>query len=71
MDERGKNALFDFINLSSFFLTLANYDENLNQTKAQQILDTYVSDIHKHLDEQDKKINDILKMLQGGNRNEL
>lgn len=58
----------DLINIMSFIIGVMNYDENLTQgdkqdlmsefdTKAKKVLD----EIHAHLTEQDKKINQLLE----------
>ena len=55
--------VLDILNVLSFYIGVKNLDENLSQTTAGNLLDTAVEDIHKHLEEQDNKIDMILKEL--------
>ena len=49
----------------SFIMSLANYSENLDQSSAQDMLNNVVKDIHKHLQQQDDKIDKILELVGG------
>lgn len=51
----------------SFLIGLANYGENLDQSKAQEMLNGVLEELHGHLREQDKKIDVILERLEGMN----
>ena len=55
--------VLDILNILSFYIGVKNLDENLSQTTAGNLLDKAVEDIHKHLEEQDNKIDIILKEL--------
>lgn len=55
--------VLDILNVLSFYIGVKNLDENLSQTTAGNLLDKAVEDIHKHLEEQDNKIDMILKEL--------
>lgn len=55
--------LLDILNILSFYISCKSYDENLSQTSADELLKKAVEDIHNHLNEQDKKINKILEVL--------
>lgn len=65
-----KYNLLDWITVISFIIGLQNLDLNLaqedldNQTKElDKSLREVVDDIHKHLKEQDMKINEIMELL--------
>lgn len=65
---RGSNegiSLLDAMTLVSFFISLANYDENVDQSSMSKIVKQAVDDIHYHLSMQDEKINEILAKLGG------
>lgn len=67
------NKQLDFIDLISIFsfcISLANLDENLNQSDKQELEDELakkmnfvIQEIHSHLEDQDKKIDNILEVL--------
>lgn len=66
---RGSNEgifLLDAIALISFFVGIANYDENVNQSSMNKTVKQAVDDIHKHLAIQDEKIDLLLSKLEGG-----
>lgn len=56
-------SALDLLGVMSFMLGLANYSENLGQSQFQEELDKAMSDIHKHLQGQDDKIDLILAKL--------
>lgn len=56
-------SLLDALSVISFAISLANYSENLDQSQVQEMLQSAVSDIHKHLELQDRKLNAILAIL--------
>lgn len=56
----------DILGVVSFVLGLANYTENLSQTQFQDELNKAVTDIHRHLQIQDDKIDLILATLGSG-----
>ena len=55
--------VLDILNILSFYIGVKNLDENLSRGTAGNLLDKAVEDIHKHLEEQDNKIDIILKEL--------
>ena len=62
-------SAIDLLGVMSFMLGMANYSENLGQSQFQEELDKAMSDIHKHLQAQDRKIDLILaklKLEEGG-----
>lgn len=59
------------LNIASFILGLMNYEENLTQNDKSQILqnsqnvsDKVIEKIEKHLENQDKKIDEIIQLLK-------
>ena len=68
----------DIISIMSFCISLANLDENLTQSDKQDLTDELnnkmnlaLQEIHKHLEEQDNKIDKILEELSDDNRRNL
>lgn len=59
-----KLDILDVMNALSFFISIANYSENLDQTSAQKLFDNALKDIHHHLKEQDDKIDKILERIE-------
>lgn len=62
----------DWISVLSFAIGVANYAENITQTDMQELTknvdnktNTLLSELHAHLDEQDKKLNKVLALLEG------
>lgn len=53
----------DLLNILSLYISIKNLDLNLSQDTAGKMLDMAVQDIHAHLQEQDKKIDLILKQI--------
>lgn len=65
---RGSNegiSLLDAMSLVSFFVGLANYDENIDQSSMNKTVKQAVDDIHYHISVQDEKICEILAKLGG------
>ena len=58
--------MLDAMTVISFIIGLANYEENVDQNQLQDVAQAIISDIHKHLHEQDKKIEEILKIVREG-----
>ena len=61
----------DIINIVSFAIAIANYNENLNQTDKQELIhkldkqtSELLSQLNAHLERQDKNIDKILTMLE-------
>jgi len=66
----GEYTFSDIINILSFFLALKNLDLNVDQNYMQDVeqqfnnrLSSVVDEIHKHLQTQDDKIDEILSIL--------
>ena len=73
--ENGQFTFLDSLCILGFFISLMNLDENLGQGDKQEILENFsekadvlLMDIHKHLTEQDKKIDKILGVLNNESR---
>ena len=49
-----------------FLIGVANYEENLSQSDVQDMIKGALRDVHKHLEEQDNKIDHIIELLEGG-----
>ena len=67
----GEFTFLDIITLISFFIGLANLEENLTQGDKQELqedlsnkADLLLNEIHSHLEEQDKKLNLILQEIK-------
>ena len=54
----------DELNLLGLIVGIKNYQENVGQSQLQEVTDKQTECIRKHLEEQDKKIDKILEMLQ-------
>ncbi len=63
MGEEKRWNLLDAMTFVGFFLGVANYGENISQSDLQETMGNVLKDVHRHLEEQDKKLNDILEML--------
>lgn len=53
----------DILNIVSFAIGVENLNSNLDQNTMQQLLEGAVEDIHNHLEEQDKKLDRILEVI--------
>lgn len=62
--EQNNNEFMDILNIFSFVIGLKNYEENIDQSQLQEIAQSIMSDIHRHLQEQDDKIDKILELLK-------
>lgn len=60
------NYPMDVLAIASFLIGLKNYGENLDQSKAQEMLNDVLKELHGHLREQDEKIDKIMKRLEIG-----
>ena len=72
--ENGQLTFLDFITLISFWVGLINLEENMTQGDKQDLMKKFdeqtevvLGQIHTHLEDQDKKIDQILSLLRGGN----
>lgn len=54
----------DVLNIAAFIMGLLNYEQNLDQTKAQELINRATADIHRHLQKQDEKIDLILDKIR-------
>lgn len=68
--ENNNNEFIDLVNIASFVLGIMNLQENLTQSDKQDIVNELKNEtsivlnkINTHLQEQDNKINKILKLL--------
>ena len=71
MNDQGQLDIIDALSVASFFIGLLNLQENLTQGDKQDIqddlsqkADMLLSEIHKHLEEQDERLSRIEKMLE-------
>lgn len=62
--EQNNNNFMDILSIFSFVIGLKNYEENIDQSQLQEIAQGIMSDIHRHLQEQDAKIDRILELLE-------
>lgn len=69
--EYGQLTFLDTISLISFMISIMNYNENLTQSDKQDLqkelssqAESMLNEIHNHLQDQDNKINLILKKLE-------
>jgi hypothetical protein len=72
VNSNGQYDLLDILNILSFVIGILNYNENLTQGDKQELMQTFdkqaqqiLSEIHQHLEQQDMKIDRILKQLEG------
>lgn len=68
-------TFLDILNMMSFCISLMNLNENLSQGDKQDLqndlaekMETILSEIHGHLEKQDKKIDKILEEVSNDNR---
>lgn len=68
---KGSISFLDAISIASFLIGLENLDMNITQEDMQgsemrlyKAISDQVEDIHKHLEDQDKKLNNILGILK-------
>lgn len=71
-ENSNRQSFLDFLNVMSFFIGVMNLNENLTQGDKQELMEslskqtqTVLTEIHSHLESQDKKIDEILKRLEG------
>ena len=71
MNRNEQLSYLDVLNIMSFVIGLMNLDENLTQGDKQDLMDdfdkktdTLLQEIHKHLENQDKKIDSIIERLE-------
>ena len=63
-------SFIDAVSLAGFLVSLQNLDENLSQNDKQDLqkdladkADKLLQEIHAHLEQQDKKLDKLLKMV--------
>lgn len=63
-------SFLDIINIASFLISLENLEENMTQSDKQDLqkelsdkADLLLKEIHQHLEQQDKKIDEILRRI--------
>ena len=69
----GKQLTFiDILSVASFLIALENLDENMTQNDKQELQsdlanksNSILKEIHKHLEEQDRKLDTIIERLEG------
>lgn len=59
----GEFTFLDIISLTSFLIGIMNLEENLTQGDLQDKTQLILDEIHGHLQEQDDKIDEILRRL--------
>lgn len=69
--DNGEFTFLDIVSIASFLLGVMNLEENLTQGDKQELqedlsnkADLLLKEIHRHLQEQDKKLDVILKRLE-------
>lgn len=55
----------DVLSVINFLTGWFNFFENVDQSTMQDAIQSAVSDIHEHLEEQDRKMDAIIEMLGG------
>lgn len=61
---QNKLSAMDMLNILSFCISVQNLDENIGQNQLDDAIDKAIEDIHKHLQEQDAKIDMILEAMR-------
>ena len=63
-------SFIDIISIASFLVSIENLEENLTQSDKQDLqkdlsdkADQLLKEIHSHLEQQDKKIDEILRRI--------
>lgn len=64
INQNGQYDLLDMLTIVSFFIGVANYEENVDQSTMDETVKKAVEDIHRHLKTQDQKIEKILDILE-------
>ena len=74
--ENGQLTFLDTIAFISFIVGILNLEENLTQGDKQDLLEEFndkasylLTEIHTHLEEQDHKLDKIINLLEGINKN--
>lgn len=76
--DNGELTFLDMVGLMSFFIGVQNLDLNVTQEDAQNLqkeladkASLILNEIHRHLEQQDKKIDKILEVLNNDGRGNL
>ena len=63
-------SFIDLLSIASFAISLENLEENMTQSDKQDLqkdlsdkADLLLKEIHEHLEQQDKKIDEVLRRL--------
>ena len=74
--ENGQLTFLDTVAFISFIVGILNFEENLTQSDKQDLLEEFndkasylLTEIHTHLEEQDHKLDKIIELLEGANKN--
>lgn len=69
--DNGEFTFLDIVSIASFLLGVMNLEENLTQNDKQELMenlsskaDLLLKEIHRHLKEQDRKLDEIIKRLE-------
>lgn len=65
MNNNSEFNFLDALSAVSFLIAVANYRETRGQTDMQEVAEGIVKSINNHLQEQDRKIDEIYNMLKG------
>lgn len=72
MSQKQQLSLLDLLNIASFIIGLQNLEENLTQGDKQDLQKDFtektnllLDEIHRHLKEQDLKIDTVIALLRG------
>lgn len=65
MNNNSEFNFLDALSAVSFLIAVANYRETRGQTDMQEFAEGIVKSINEHLQEQDRKIDEIYDMLKG------
>lgn len=57
-------GILDIISIVNFFISVKNLNENMQQGSVQEIIKKQTVDIHAHLNNQDKRITEIIERLE-------
>lgn len=64
MGGNDNNAMMDILNILSFAIGIVNYNENISQSNLQETAERIIKNIQEHLQEQDRKIDHIIEILE-------
>lgn len=66
MNEKKQLDFLDVLSLISFALQIKTVENTFTIEDVQQDNDRIMQELHKHMEEQDKKINEIWEVLHNG-----